>query len=264
VITAIIFLVLFLIGLGAVWIVKRALGGLSEASALALIVGPIVLYAAASGAIAEFSGFGVTAKFNKAANVQINDLAGSLVTKSNIDPTNFEIAATLQLCATYFIIRDDIGQQADDPKFLHLAKQLAAAIKSSMLCGNFYGVVVVNKTNHFLGLFPRSRLEGLMSYAFDRYCIFDYPNCDATIDIRNVLGETELGVILRNPDVRAETDEALKYSVQETDPLIKVVNDEAFAKVTALAVLDRKGKFVGLLPKQAVYDKLFSILLASN
>jgi hypothetical protein len=254
-------LALFAAGLVAAWVVRRMLGSLTEPSALALIAAPFIIYGIASGAIAEFTGFGITAKFNKVAEIKVTELAGSLAIKSRIEDTNFGQAATFQECSNYFIIRDDLGKKSGEPAFLNFAFKVASAIKSAMLCGDFYGVVVVDKADRFLGLFQASRLAGLLAYPLDRYCIFDYKHCNEAVDIVNVLAETELGVILKDPDVRAQTAEATKYIVQETDSLADIVKSAEFSKASVFAVLDRHGKFIGLLPKQAIYDKILAVLL---
>lgn len=256
-----ILLLLLGIGLGAAWLVRRLLGGLTEPSALTLIVAPFLIYGIMSGAIAEFTGFGVTAKFNTAAETKITDLAGKLAIKYRIDDTNFKAAATLQVCRNYFIIRDDIGKQTDHPLFMEFAFQVASAIKSAMLCGDFYGVVVVDRSDHFLGLFKADRFASLIAYPLDRYCIFDYKHCHDKLDTADVLAETELGPILKDPDVRVQTAEASRHVVQESQTLADIVKDPEFSQASVFAVLDKYGKFVGLLPKQAIYDKIFAVLL---
>lgn len=253
--------VLFAVGLVVTWLVRRMLGSLSEPSALSLIVAPFIIYGVASGAIAEFTGFGVTTKFNKAAGTKVTELAGKLAIKSRIEDTNFVQSATFQTCSNYFIIRDDMGKQVDHPLFMEFAFKVASAIKGAMLCGDFYGVVVVDRNDHFLGLFKADRFASLLAYPLDRYCIFDYKHCNDRVEPADVLSETELGPILKDPDVRVQTAEASKHIVQETQTLADIVKDKEFSQASVFAVLDKTGKFVGLLPKQAIYDKIFAVLL---
>lgn len=255
---------LLAIGLAIAWLARRMLGGLSEPSALSLILAPLIIYGIASGAIAEFTGFGVTAKFNTAAETKITELAGKLAIKSRIEDTNFKAAATIQVCSNYFIIRDDIGKQTAHPLFMEFAFQVASAIKSAMLCGDFYGVVVVDRNDHFLGLFSAERFASLIAYPLDRYCIFDYKRCHDKLDIVDVLAETELGPILKDPDVRVQTPDASKHVVQESQTLADIVKDPVFSQASVFAVLDKYGKFVGLLPKQAIFDKTLAVLLSSR
>jgi hypothetical protein len=251
-------------GLMLVWIVRRLLGGLAEASALVLVLAPLILYGIANGAIAEFSGFGVTTKFNKAADIKVTELAGALAIKSRLADTDFARAAEFQQCNNYFIVRDDLGNRSADPTFLNYAGKVASAIKSSLLCGSFYGVVVVDRYDHFLGLFEAERFLSILAYPLDRYCIFDYKHCADKIDVSDILGETELGVILKNPDVRVQTEEAKKHVIQESQSLSELIKDKSFPQASVFAVLDKSGKFVGLLPKQAIYDKIISVLLDAH
>jgi len=260
--SAISLIALIAAGVVLMWLVRRMLGTLGEASALALLLMPLIVYGIARGSIAEFTGFGVTTKFNKASETKISDLAGKLAIKSRLDEMNFAQAATFQSCSNYFIIRDDLGKQVDHPLFMDYAGQVARAIKSAMLCGNFYGVVVVDANEHFLGLFRADRFLSLLAYPMDRYCIFDYQHCHDTIEPATVLGETELGPILKNPDVRVQTLEATKFVVQESQSVADIVRSPDFPQASVFAVLDKYGKFVGLLPKQAIYDKVLSVLLA--
>lgn len=255
---------LFAVGLAIAWLARRMLGGLSEPSALSLMLAPLIVYGIANGSIAEFTGFGVTAKFSKAAETKITDLAGKLAIKYRIDDISFKAAATVQVCRNYFIIRDDIGKQTANPLFLEFAFEVASAIKSAMLCGDFYGVVVVDQSDHFLGLFKADRFTSLIAYPLDRYCIFDYKHCHDKLDTADILGETELGPILKDPDVRVQTPEASKHVVQESQSLADIVKDPEFSEASVFAVLDKYGKFVGLLPKQAIYDKILAVLLASR
>ena len=81
---------------------------------------------------------------------------------------------------------------------------------------DFYGVVEVDKYDHFLGLFPRERFEPLQAYPLDPYCIFGY-DCSKRPDMSAVLAQTELGVILKDPEVRVQTVEATKHVVQESN-----------------------------------------------
>jgi hypothetical protein len=256
--------VLFALGFALAWLVRHMLGSLGEASAISLILMPLIVYGIASGAIAEFTGFGLTAKFNKVSEIKVTELAGRLAIKSRIDDTDFNKAATFQACSNYFIIRDDLGERATDPNFLTYAFQVAVAIKSAILCGNFYGVVVVDRSDHFLGLFQTDRFVSLIAYPLDRYCIFGYTHCQDHLNPADVLAETELGVILKNPNVRVQTDEAKKYVVQETESLVDIVKSDDFPQASVFAVLDRYGKFVGLLPKQAIYDKILAVLLSAG
>lgn len=256
-----IFTGLLLVGVFLIWLLRRLLGTLGEASALALLAAPLVIYAIANGLIAEFTGFGITAKFNKAAETKVTDLAGQLAIKSRLDEMNFAQAATFQTCSNYFIIPDDFGKQADHPVFTEYAGQVARAIKAAMLCGDFYGVVVVDRNERFLGLFRTDRFLSLLAYPMDRYCIFNYKHCMDTIEVATVLGETELGPILKDPEVRVQGPEASKYVVQQTQSLAEIVHSPEFRHTSVFAVLDKYGKFVGLLPKQAIYDKVLTVLL---
>jgi hypothetical protein len=260
-VSILIFTGLLLAGVFLVWLLRRLLGTLGEASALAVLVAPLIIYAIANGRIAEFTGFGVTTKFNKVAESKVTDLAGQLAIKSRLDEMNFARAATFQTCSNYFIIRDDFGKQADHPLFAEYAGQIARAIKAAMLCGDFYGVVVVDGNERFLGLFRTDRFLSLLAYPMDRYCIFNYKRCTDTIEVATVLGETELGPILKDPDVRVKGAEASKYVVQESQSLAEIVRSPEFGQASVFAVLDKYGKFIGLLPKQAIYDKVVTVLL---
>ena len=252
---------LFVLGLAFAWIARRVIEGLGETSALTLMMGPLVIYGIVNGAISEFSGFGVTTKFSKVADTKVTDLAGKLAIRSRLDDMDFAQAATFQACTNYFIIRDDFGNKVNDPSFTSFAMQVATAIKSAMLCGDFYGVVVVDTNDHFLGLFQAERFASLIAYPLDRYCIFEYKHCSERIDPSTVLAETELGPILKDPNVRVKSAEATKHVVQESESIGDIVRSPDFAQASTFAVLDKTGKFVGLLPKQAIYDKVLAGLL---
>jgi len=251
---------LLLVGVFLIWMLRRLLGTLGEASALALLAAPLVIYAMANGLIAEFTGFGITAKFNKAAETKVTDLAGQLAIKSRLDQMNFEQASTFQTCSNYFIITDDLGKRTEQSSFVKDAGHIASAIKAAMLCGDFYGVVVVDRNERFLGLFRTERFLSLLAYPMDRYCIFNYKHCMDTIEVATVLGETELGPILKDPEQRVKGPEASKYVVQEMQSLAEIVHSPEFRQASVFAVLDKHGKFVGLLPKQAIYDKVLTVL----
>jgi hypothetical protein len=259
--------ILLFIGLGAAWIVRRFTGSLSEASLLALLAAPYVVFGIGSGAVAEFAGFGITAKFNNAERMKVSDIAPAknlMVKRIPADEQDFDTAARWQACTNYFVVRSDFGKRTTEPNFPNLAIKVASAIKSAMLCEDFYGLVVLDGADRFLGLFPPNRFTPLLAYAFDRYCIFAYKRCDERVDIAAVLAETELGPILKNPDVRADSAETSKYVVQETDRVADIVALPEFAKTTVFAVLDRQGKFVGLLPKKTIYDRIIRTLLGER
>jgi hypothetical protein len=241
----------------AAWCIKE----LSQTAILGLILLPLIVYALTTGFLSEFSGFGLSAKFNQAATTKVSDLgdAGSIILKRiQFDDADFHKFATIQACANYFVIRDTFGDRAAiaESEFFRLALSVARAIKSAMICGDFFGVVVVDGRDRFVGLFRRDRLLPLLAYPFDRYCDFGYKRCADQVDVSAVLAETELGPILRHPGVRADSDDAIKYVVQETTALGDILRRPDFKNTDVFAVVDASGKFKGLLPKQAVLDKV--------
>ena len=92
--TAVVLFVLVAAGIVLMWLVRRMLGTLGEASALALLAAPLVIYGIAHGSIAEFTGFGVTTKFSKRRRTKVTDLAGKLAIRSRLDEMDFAKAAT--------------------------------------------------------------------------------------------------------------------------------------------------------------------------
>lgn len=252
---------LIIAGIALAWLTTKAIGDLAQASIFGLILLPLVVYVFTAGFLAEFSGFGLSAKFNQAASTKVSDLGdvGSLALKRiQFDEDEFHKFAAIQACANYFVIRDTFGDRAatNEGEFLRLAYSAASAIKSAMLCGDFYGIVVVDKRERFLGLFGRHRLLPLIAFPFDRYCTFNYKRCAEQVDVSAVLAETELGPILQYPGARADSDDAIKFVVQETTALGDILKNPDFRKTDVFAVVDSSGKFKGLLPKQAVMEKV--------
>ena len=146
---------------------------------------------------------------------------------------------------------------------MEFAGQVARAIKGAILCGDFYGVVVVDRNEHFLGLFRTDRFLSLLAYPMDRYCIFVYQHCHDTIEPVTVLAETELGPILKNPDVRVQTVEATKHVVRGSCNRSRTSCEARNSRQASVLRRTRQilANSSACCRSTAIYDKVLSVLL---
>ena len=177
--------------------------------------------------------------------------------KADSDLKKFEFIK-FPKCANYVVLREDFGNDASDAQFRKVAVNFALGIKSAMLCGEFYGIVLVDNRDRYLGLFKRDRFRFLAAQPLLPHCVNNGDDeCNRQTEaIAEQVARSELGLILKSPSGRHDLGETVKFPVQETELLVDIVKSEDFAQTDIFAVVDRYGEFKGLLPKSIIFDQI--------
>jgi hypothetical protein len=134
---------LILTGFALVWLSRYARLGLGEASKTTVILAPLILFLFLSGKISELEGLGWKAKFS---NVRTQDVikaarSSDLATISEqTDPGDFRNEANWGLCRPYYLLTESSAKNKAKPDELdqQAVLHIAAAIRSSIVCGRFW------------------------------------------------------------------------------------------------------------------------------
>ncbi len=256
---------LILTGFALVWLAKYARLGLGEASRTTVILAPLIAFLFLSGKISEFEGLGWKAKFRnlgaesviKAART--SDLA---TTSEQANPDDFFNEAYWGFCRPYYLLTDRSAKSKVKPDELdkRAVAHIATAIRTSIVCGRFAALIIVDDDRRPVGFFPRDQFLELL-----RIVLVGYGDVqiDGDAVFRQVAG-SELGVILMNPVVRAKSDEASHNTVAGTEDIESVYKKMNAANAGIALITDRLGRFDGIITRGAIEGRIIEGLLAAG
>ena len=254
---------LILTGFALVWLSKYARLGLGEASKTTVILAPLILFLFLSGKISELEGLGWKAKFS---NVRTQDVikaarSSDLATISEqTDPGDFRNEANWGLCRPYYLLTESSAKNKAKPDELdqQAVLHIAAAIRSSIVCGRFLALVIVDSDRKPLGFFPRDRFLELL-----RIVLVGYSGLEVDGDAFRKVAGSELGVILMYPAIRAEK-EASHSIVPATESIESVYGKMIAENADMVLITDRLGRFDGIITRRAIEGKIIEGLLAAS
>lgn len=232
-----------------------------DALLASILFAPAMLFWIQDKAVSELAGFGLSAKFSEASQkavssvaVEIKDLA--VFSPAANDP-NIEQSAYWEVCVDYFVVRPSRIPQAP----VSLAKYIVNAsylIRTSIACGQFIGVVVLDDNDRYLGSYDRDFFAESLS-------IWAVPDADGPIDRQalssRIMSTTMFGASLKFPDKRIVPGEGFVAMVDENATIKSAFGVFQKTKASFLVITDATRKFKGILPYKAVSTSLLSILL---
>ncbi|QWG13344.1 hypothetical protein KMZ29_00905 [Bradyrhizobium sediminis] len=258
---------LILTGFALVWLSKYARLGLGEASKTTVILAPLIAFLFLSGAISEFEGLGLKAKFRDlrdfSAKTTIDAaIALKLATTSEQATTgDFLNEAIWGFCRPYYVLTDSSARNKEKPDQLdkQAVLHIATAIRNSIVCGRFSALVVVDNDRRPVGFFPRDQFLELLRIVLVGY---GDAHIDSEAAFRQVAG-SELGVILQNPVIRARSDEASHNTVPGSEDIESVYKKMIADNFAIAMITDRLSRFDGIITRAAIEGKIIERLLAA-
>lgn len=256
---------LIFVGFGLVWLSKLIKLELGEASKTTVILAPLIVFLFLSGKISEFEGLGWKAKFRSLGAESVVKAArtSDLATISDqTDPADFFNEAFWTRCRPYYVLTENSAKKKDKPNELdkRAAIQIATAIRSSIICGRFIALVILDKDRKPLGFFPRAHFLEILRTILVAYGPVQLDSEAAFMQIAS----SELGVILMHPEARAKSDEANHNTVLAGEDIESVYKKMIAANVDTALITDRLGRFDGIITRAAIEAKIIEGLLTAS
>lgn len=250
-------------GLLLVWISQQVRLNFGDAPKTAIILAPLIVYLLISGKITEFEGLGWKAKFREAvaetvtAPARASDL---LISNPAANKPDFFKEAFWLSCRPYYVLTNRTVQSPNGKISEKAVVDIAIAIRSSIVCGRFIALVVVDDTEKPVGYFLPTFFLEIMRMRLVTYNTTP-PSQDSVFkDIMT----TELGVVLGAPVVRAKSDDAEHLSVRSDTSLEKAYKAMLDKNVGIAMITDRFGRFDGLITRSAIEGHVITKLLATS
>lgn len=253
------FLLLILLvagGITLMWVAKRLELGLGEASRIALLVVPAVIYFAMTGYLAEIGGLGLAAKFREISGASISaaavaaELMDVSPEGSNPQPVGEWLARP---CRPYYAIPATKFADLTRPETRDAVEQFHAAMRQSMLCGTFKALVILDQDDKPLGLFEAPLFQRIVDIqpTFQPGCRDRIPPCTANGTFDQIM-KTELGAVIKAPEEMLKRDFARHVVVYDYRPISDTYEKLTGSATDTGAIVDRVGRFEGIITRGAI------------
>lgn len=248
------------VGLLAAYLFKRFI--IVDANNLAagmVFVAPILLYGIISGKVSEFSGFGISTKTTAAAMSPVIELSTKIDSIKILSPKedDFQRAALLDACENYFIVRPSLIP-SEERAVEYYISNATYAIRSSVACGEFLGLIVLDEKDRYLGSFGKSFFyETLASWAI--------PKSSSPISAKEfserVLSMTIFGASLQYPVESIGPGEGVEAAINMESSLIEAFNSFRHSNIDFLVLTDEMGRFKGVVRYRDLVEEILASIL---
>ena len=239
--------------------------GISNGLLAAIFFVPALLYWVSEKSLSEISGYGFNAKFDDAAAMPIESLlpkVGDAAIASLLpsDPL-FKLASFFEACSKYFVVRPHLIPEYGADTFAAYIVNSTNAIRSSLACDQFVGLVVLDENDHYIGSYDR----GFFAEALSLWAVSNSNQpMDKELLASRIQSSTIFGAALRFPKLRIREFEGYVGAINEESTL-----NEAFAAFQVmhgsfLTVTDELGKFKGIVTRDYVERALLQALVSSS
>jgi CBS domain-containing protein len=256
---------LFLVfGLAAVWLAAKTKLKLGDVAKTALLLAPLVFYLVVSGRVLEFEGAGWKVKFRQVVTQSAITASRAVDLAVNIEEANqpdFFTEAFFGHCRPYYVIKDKTAKSQSDQPNTQASQRIASAIRASILCSRFAALIVVDDDRKPVGYFERDLFLELL------HVPLNVQNANPTPDAASLfvqVDSTELGVILRNPVIRARSDDAHHLTISSGTDIGTAYKTIVAAKVSVAPLVDRLGRFDGIITRAAIEARVIEGLIEAS
>jgi hypothetical protein len=257
-------LTLILAGFLLVWISQFAKLEFGDLPKTAIILAPLILYLLVTGKVSEFEGLGWKAKFREVVTENVVDTARAsdlMISNPEANKPNFFREAFWLSCRPYYVLTDRTAKSAKDELDQEAVINVATAIRSSIICGRFEGVVIVGDDEKPVGFFQLAQFLEILRIPLVTYNNANPPSAES---VYNQIMSSELGVVLSNPVIRAKSNEAEHLSVSSNADIQKVYKSLVASDANVAMITDRLGRFDGIITRRALEGRIIEKLLASS
>lgn len=249
-------ILLLLAGFALAWLAKKLDLDLGDAAKSVLLVFPTVIFLLGSGRIAQFELLGVKATIAQIAKQPVESAQAHTIAIEQTAATSpdFDFDAMWLACRPYYVMSEATAYSDGklDPRKIY---RIARAIYFSITCGQFKALVVLGKDNKPVGYFERDMFLGLLRL---RLVVYDAA-LPSDEEIVAGIRETELGPILQYPVERAQA-EGSKFTIPADTKLEEALGKFQESGQQTAILLDRRGRFDGVVTRQTVAEKLLADL----
>jgi hypothetical protein len=240
-----------------------------EISKTSIILLPLLAYLIATGKVGEFEGFGLKAKFAVIASSKIVEparLADLVISSDESNNPNFLVDMINRPCRPYYVIRDKFLPELPSEEEKQIIKHIAQQIRRSLLCGAFKALVVVDDRLHPIGIIEADALQEILRVKLTaRNILLVSPGISViSSDPFSEIIATELGLALTNPRFQAESDLAKRVIVNSDASVEQTYNDILAAAANVAAITDRRGRFLGIVTRDAIQSWIISHIISAR
>lgn len=233
-----------------------------------VLFAPALVYGASALPVRELSGFGFSAKFDAATRQTLARLdlgVAGIAFRSLSDPdlaADAAQAAFFELCLDYVVVTAGSVPEADEgAAFDNYIVNSTHMIRSSLACGRFIGLIVLDERRRYLGSYDAGFFaESLATWAVAG----PSGSIDTETLSKRIQTRTTFGAALRFPVERIVPGEGFTAAINESQTLRDAAEKLASGAAPFLVVTDALGTFVGLLTREMLHDRLFGLLLAAE
>lgn len=251
---------LILGGLLIAVISKKFLGLTETITLTALVVLPALVFLLLSGRLTDFSGFGLTAKFRNEIQKPIRDIVSVnkfMLSDEEANKGDYLTAAFIQACDRYIVIKAGVVPKATDSAFDAHLVSLARSVRASLLCGRLRAVIVLDPRDVVVGYFAPAIFAEILHLPLVAYNNAS-PISDGALAAR--LRNMELGLVFKNPIVRAESSDARKTLLPGNTNLLSALELLTKDDVNVAVITAAGGKFRGIVTRQMIVEGLVRAL----
>jgi len=257
-------LALILSGFVLVWISQKAKLDFGDISKAAIILLPLVLYLLITGKVSEFEGLGWKAKFREVTAESVVKTARAsdlMISSPEANKPNFYTEALWQQCRPYYVLTEKTAKTTTGNLDSEAVIHIAIAIRSSIICGRFLALVVVNDEGKPVGFFLREHFLEILRIPLVAYKT--QPLVSA-VEASRQIATSELGLVLDNPIIQAQLNEAGHVSVKWDDNIESAYKEMLDKNVSLAMITDRLGRFDGIVTRSVIEGRIIEKLLAAS
>lgn len=251
------------------WVLLRRYvkSDLSESSLIAFIFGGLFVALGLSGSLAEFSGFGLSVKMRQASAIPVSELTKPIKytatdgTAYISDENILRRDAMMEACNEYIVIRaESDGNIYSDAAVAYLAYK----IRTSLLCGKFLGLIVLDDKKHFVGSFEaRFFNEAVAMWTIgatlsivngDENAITSPAPPSAEFLGKQIQYRTIFGAALKHPAARISAGEGNRIQIHKLMKIKDALPILSEKQVQFAAVVDETGAFIGVVSRDELRD----------
>ncbi|MGB0854350.1 MAG: hypothetical protein ACPGSI_13740 [Pikeienuella sp.] len=224
-----------------------------------LLIAVFAIYWVEGGRVEKFSigGSGVNATFAKDTRAPALSVGRRVGDKDVLifspDDEDITSIAWWEGCAEYLVIPTDEIPDSDKELAIYYAL-MAGAARSSLLCGDFIGFVVLDENRRYVGSFGAAFFQETFGW-----WAVDTTDRDKLLEMfkERVIFATAL----RFPETRIEQGEGFVLALTQNATIADAHRTLSAANKPFVAITDPQGVFRGVLDRDTVRDQLINSLL---
>lgn len=250
------------IGCTVAYVMKRFVKRqLSDALIFSLLLFPMLIYGVISGRIAELSGFGMSAKVGQTARSSISTLNVSAdkikIRHLTSDKPDFNLAAAFEACTDYFVVRPSQIPSEKEKSDMYIAN-VTQAVRSSIACGRFSGLVVLDDKDRYIGSYDRQFFaESTALWAVQSS---EMPMSASDLSNR-ITTMTVFGGSLKFPVKRITPGEGFEAAISINSTIAEAFEAFRAHNVEFLVLTDALGRFKGIVRYRDVVEEVVAALM---